>query len=402
MNFENPFRPGAGHMPVYLAGREDEKLKFKRLLEQKLILTNMVLTGRRGVGKTVLLETFKPLAYEANWLWVGTDLSEAASLTDETMALRLLTDLAVVSSAIVVETLETQEYGFTAGRTVVTRTLNFDTLIAVYNQTPGLVADKLKAVLELVWKCLSPLQKSGIVFAYDEAQILSDHADEKQYPLSLLLDVFQSIQRKNIPFMLALTGLPNLFAKLVEARTFSERMFQVIQIDSLTPPASREAITTPIIKMENPPTYFADELIEAIVKSSGGYPYFIQFICREVFDAALQKLAISEKPVVPLNEIIRKLDTDFFSGRWSKATDRQRDLLVEITGLSTCDGEFTIQEITEQAKTNHTTTFASSSYVNQLLSQLCEAGLVFKVRHGKYSLGVPLLSDFVGRWCAQH
>src|SRR5437879_7146123 len=104
MNFENPFRPGAGHMPVYLAGREDEKLKFKHLLGQQIILTNMVLTGRRGVGKTVLLETFKPLAYEANWLWVGTDLSEAASLTDETMALRLLTDLSVVSSAIVVGT----------------------------------------------------------------------------------------------------------------------------------------------------------------------------------------------------------------------------------------------------------------------------------------------------------
>ena len=402
MKFENPFRPGAGHMPVYLAGREDEKVKFKRLLEQRRILTNVVLTGRRGVGKTVLLETLRPLAYEANWLWVGTDLSEAASLTDETMALRLLTDLAVVSSAIVYETQETQEFGFTAKKTVVNRTLNFETLMAVYNQTPGLVADKLKAVLELVWKCLKPLEKSGIVFAYDEAQVLSDYSDEKQFPLSLLLDVFQSIQRKDIPFMLALTGLPNLFAKLVEARTFSERMFQVIQIDSLSQKASREAINTPIEKMENPPTHFDPSLTDQIITSSGGYPYFIQFICREVFDVALQKLELGERPVVPLAEIIRKLDTDFFAGRWSKASDRQRELLVQITSLSTCDGEFTIQEITELSKTNGTTTFASSSYVNQLLSQLCESGLVFKVRHGKYSLGVPLLSDFVGRWSAQH
>lgn len=402
MKFENPFRPGAGHMPVYLAGREDEKVKFKRLLEQRRILTNMVLTGRRGVGKTVLLETLKPLAYEANWLWVGTDLSEAASLTDETMALRLLTDLAVVSSAIVYETMETQKSGFTADKDVVTRTLNFETLIGIYNQTPGLVADKLKAVLELVWKCLKPLDKSGIVFAYDEAQVLSDHADEKQFPLSLLLDVFQSIQRKDIPFMLALTGLPNLFAKLVEARTFSERMFQVIQIDSLTREASREAINTPIEKMDNPPTHFAPALADSIITSSGGYPYFIQFICREVFDVALQKLEIGEKPVVPLGEIIRKLDTDFFAGRWSRATDRQRDLLVHITSLASCDGEFTIQEITELSKSGGVSTFVSSSYVNQLLSQLCEAGLVFKVRHGKYSLGVPLLSDFIGRWSVQH
>ena len=148
--------------------------------------------------------------------------------------------------------------------------------------------------------------------------------------------------------------------------------------------------------------HFSEELTNTIAENSGGYPYFIQFICREVFDIALQKLAVGQKPLVPLDEIIRKLDTDFFAGRWSKATDRQRKLLVEITSLSTCDGEFTIQEITELSKTNGTTTFASSSYVNQLLSQLCDAGLVFKVRHGKYSLGVPLLSDFVGRWSAQN
>ena len=400
MKFTNPFRPGAGHMPEYLAGREDEKLKFKRLLEQQRILSNVILTGRRGVGKTVLLETFKPLAYEAGWLWVGTDLSEAASLTDETIALRLLTDLAVVGSTIVVGKTEKQDTGFTAGRSVNTHTLNFDTLSSIYNETPGLVADKLKAVLEQVWESLRLVNKSGIIFAYDEAQILSDHVDE-QYPLSLLLDVFQSIQKKNIPFMLVLTGLPNLFAKLVDARTFAERMFQVIQIDRLSEEASLEAIHRPILQMENPPTTFSDDLATAIADRSGGYPYFIQFICREVFDVALQKLEIGEKPVVPLGEIIRKLDTDFFAGRWSKATDRQRDLLVHITTLATCDAEFTILEIVEASKAVGGD-FTSSSHINQLLSQLCEAGLVFKIRHGKYSLGVPLLSDFVGRWSAQN
>ena len=62
----------------------------------------------------------------------------------------------------------------------------------------------------------------GLVFAYDEAQNLSDHAAKNEYPLSLLLDVFQSIQKKGIPFLLVLAGLPTLFPKLVEARTFSE------------------------------------------------------------------------------------------------------------------------------------------------------------------------------------
>lgn len=60
--FQNPFRPGAGHMPPYLAGRVLEEQEFRRLLTQNTILENMVLTGLRGVGKTVLLEKLKPIA----------------------------------------------------------------------------------------------------------------------------------------------------------------------------------------------------------------------------------------------------------------------------------------------------------------------------------------------------
>jgi hypothetical protein len=56
IRFKNPYRPGAGHMPPHLAGRHREYGEFDRLLAQDEILENMVLTGLRGVGKTVLLE----------------------------------------------------------------------------------------------------------------------------------------------------------------------------------------------------------------------------------------------------------------------------------------------------------------------------------------------------------
>jgi len=95
--FDNPFRPGAGHMPPYLAGRKEEENEFRKLLKQKTILQNLILTGLRGVGKTVLLETFKPIAIQEGWLWVGTDLSESASVSEESLATRILTDLAVVT-----------------------------------------------------------------------------------------------------------------------------------------------------------------------------------------------------------------------------------------------------------------------------------------------------------------
>ena len=126
------------------------------------------------------------------------------------------------------------------------KTLSFAALFSMYDSQPGLNADKLKYVLEFVWKCLSSFGVKGIILSYDEAQTMSDHKRENQFPLSLLLDVFQSIQRKKIPFMLVLVGLPTLSTKLVEARTYSERMFDVRTLGKLGKQDSKDAIRKPI------------------------------------------------------------------------------------------------------------------------------------------------------------
>src|SRR5439155_22359168 len=109
-------------------------------------------------------------------------------------------------------------------------------------------------------------------------------------PLYIFLDVFQSIQKKRIPFMLVLAGLPTLFSKLVDARTFSERMFEVIVLGKLNENDSREAITVPVQSKKNCPIRFNEDSIKLIINTSAGYPYFIQFICREAFDVFFQQL----------------------------------------------------------------------------------------------------------------
>lgn len=390
--FSNPFRPGAGHQPPYLAGRNREQAEFEKLLDQEIILENPLLTGLRGVGKTVLLETFKPLAIQRGWIWVGTDLSESASVSEEALATRLMTDLSVATSSLVVG--EQESAGFAGIKEEIS--LDFSTLTRIFEATPGLIEDKLKAVLELAAKAIAREGNRGVVFAYDEAQNLADATKKDEFPLSLLLDVFQSIQRKEIPFMLALTGLPTLFPKLVEARTFAERMFRVIVLDKLDEVASREAILKPI-EDANCPVKFFDRSVEMIVSQSGGYPYFIQFICREVYDSFLQ-LQRQEAPVpyrVPVEAITMKLDSDFFAGRWARATDRQRDLLWAIATLGKPDDEFTVQEVVQASKQLDKP--FTSSHVNQMLSGLCGAGLVYKNRFGKYSFAVPLFDRFILR-----
>lgn len=393
LTLENPFRPGAGHMPPYLAGRTSERDEMAKLLSQRVILSNLVLTGLRGVGKTVLLETFKPLAQGMNWLWCGTDLSESASVTEETMATRILADIALVTSALVVRETRQLNMGFARTERVINEPLSYDVLVEYFNKTPGLVADKLKATLEFVWSAMPQAAISGIVFAYDEAQTLADHADDQQFPLSLLLDVFQSLQRKSVPFMLVLTGLPTLSAKLVEARTYSERMFHTIFLKRLEDKDARDAVITPVT--DNCPINFSDSTVDTIVTLSAGYPYFIQFICREVFDVWIAKIKTGEIPSVPASDITRKLDADFFHGRWARATDRQRELLQVVSMLPSADNEFTVQEVV--AASQSTPKPFTPSHVSQMLSALAEAGLVYKNRYSKYSLAVPLLAQFIKR-----
>jgi hypothetical protein len=394
--YKNPYRPGAGHMPPHLAGREHEQAEFDRLLAQDTILENMVLTGLRGVGKTVLLETLKPRALQRGWQWAGTDLSETASVSEHNLALRLMTDLSVITSGITVDRPAKPSVGFTPLSSMETQVpLTFDVLRAVYDDAPGLVGDKIKSVLEFAWQHLHSQGRDRLIFAYDEAQNLSDNAERDQYPLSVMLDVFQSIQRKGIPFMLVLTGLPTLFPKLVEARTYAERMFHIVTIGRLSDGESREAILTPLDK-EKAQIRFSDESVTMIVTESGGYPYFIQFLCREIYDIWLTHVGQAKIPDVPIGPIQLKLDQDFFAGRWAKVTDRQRQMLWVIAKLERGDDEFTILEVVSRSKVLLPKGF-SASHSSQMLTSLAEQGLIYKNRFGKYTFAVPLLGQFILR-----
>jgi hypothetical protein len=395
-DFKNPYRPGAGHMPPYLAGREGEYEEFDRLLEQDQILENLVLTGLRGVGKTVLLETFKPRATEKGWLWATADLSESASISENALAERLLADLALItSSATAPDPASRQEVGFAAPAQPKEVPLSHELLVGIYNSTPGLTADKMKATLEFAWEHLRDRGQHRVIFAYDEAQNLSDHASKEQFPLSVLLDVFQSIQSKGIPFMLVLAGLPTLFPKLVDSRTYAERMFRVMTLTRLSDEESREAILKPI-EVAECPVKLSPNSVELIIYESAGYPYFIQFIGREVYDVFIRQHGDEEQKVVPVEAIQRKLDADFFAGRWAKITDRQRELLWVVAHLERADEEFTIQELKEEARKLLPKAF-SASHANQMLASLAEKGMIYKNRLGKYSFAIPLLGRFILR-----
>ncbi|MGD2169925.1 MAG: ATP-binding protein [Chlamydiota bacterium] len=399
----NPFRPGAGHVPPYLAGRETESKKFAELLEQECIFKNFIIAGLRGIGKTVLLNNLKPIAVEKTWLWTCSDLSEASSLSEDVLAIRLLTDLASVTNSIEIDEMSYEKIGFTPSTEKVPVMLNYNMLKNIYDQTPGLISDKLKAVFELAWTYINKNGYQGVVFAYDEAQNLKNHKLKDQYPVALLLEVFQSIQRKGIRFLLTLTGLPTLFSKLVEARTYAERMFCNTELSPLNETETTEAIKRPF-EQNNHFVPFSLNVLQEITKMTKGYPYFIQYICREVFDRWVQTSskqesleALSNISPDTADAIMRKLDKDFFSGRWSRTTDRQRELLGIIACLPNIKSEFTVQEIIEHQANKKLNKPFSSSHVNQMLGSFFDNGLIYKNRFGKYSFAIPLFKDFIFR-----
>jgi hypothetical protein len=172
-------------------------------------------------------------------------------------------------------------------------------------------------------------------------------------------------------------------------------MFRVLFLNKLTEAESKEAIQTPI-QVANCPVSFNQKAVGMIYEYSGGYPYFIQFICREAFDAYLQQVADGTKNVIPFTGIIRKLDTDFFAGRWAKVTERQQELLHVIANVDGIDNEFTVQEVMTKSEEMLAKPFGRS-HINQLLNSLIIAGLVYRDRHGKYLFAVPLMSDFIKR-----
>lgn len=393
---QNPFRPGAGTKPLYLAGRSHEQKEFIHALTSKDISQNIIITGLRGVGKTVLLDDLKPLAAQYGWLWAGNDWNEAAAVTDKDVATRLLVDLTTVLAPVVNYKIDEPRFGFTNANSI-TRPLSYDDLWSIYNSTPGFDSDKLKAVLDRVAQIVSEAKIKGVVFAYDEAQNLADRSDKGQHPLSLVVDVFSSLQKRNLgcQFLLVLTGLPTLITNLNEARTYTERMFHTLMLDRLSEAETRLAIQRPI-EISNSSLKFAASTIERIVSESRGYPFLVQYICREVFDAWIGRMTIGEAPSVPMTEITAKLDLDFFAPRWNRATDRQQIFMQVIATLETAEDEFTVQDITTSSRTLLVKPF-SASHATQMLGHLSEKGLIYRTRRGSYCFAVPLLAAYIRR-----
>jgi hypothetical protein len=392
---ENPYRPGAGHTPPFLAGRSEEQRFFKRLLINNPVTENILITGLRGVGKTVLLEQVHQLAEHYNWLWVGNDLSESSSLSEDRLALRILTDLSAAISAKLAEgaTIDpraklTERLLSINPNQIDGQAFAFDALKSQFEQAPGLPTDRLKAVLQNVIKLVQKAKLTGIVLAYDEAQCLSDRAEQNQFPMSMLVEIVGSLQKNQheASILLVLCGLPHVFDALTATRTYTERMLHVMTLDRLGWDDTHAALRTPLEHLM-PPLHAPEDLLLKVVRMTGGYPYLIQFFGRELVDQILENGGTLSAAQFPAASTLSRLDNGLFAARWNRTTDRQRDLLRLIAQMPAGpSSDFSAADIVD----THGTEDFTTATAGQTLAALVERGLIYRTRHGRYAFTVPM------------
>ena len=76
----NPYRPGAGLMPTYLAGRDEDIAGIEHLFDALILnipTQSVIFSGLRGVGKTVLIqELIRNIASEHGGYSIFTGVGE--------------------------------------------------------------------------------------------------------------------------------------------------------------------------------------------------------------------------------------------------------------------------------------------------------------------------------------
>lgn len=383
---KNPYRPGVGVRPLYLAGREAPLRRFDAMLraapEQQ---ANMRVTGLRGVGKTVLLEVFADHAQAADWEPAFMELQPSHN-TDASIRAALGSLLERTRRRLS----RRERLRAAAGKTLRAGSLSvsweeISLSVSFGSEREEDLAGELFATVELALA----KERKGVILLLDEAQLVRDERDRHgEHPLSLLIAPIVALQRKELPIGLVLCGLPTLAGNLQKARSYSERLFRGEEIDSLAPAQALEAFTRPL---EQTARSAEPALAANVVEEVEGYPYFLQLWGSELWDAA--ELAGVDRLTPDLldatrTDIYERLDRDFYEPRIATLTPAEQDLL-----LASARCPYPPLRAADLRANSEKT----SGNVNVLLGRLVEAGALYRARAGQYAYTAPQFRDYLHR-----
>ena len=382
----NPYTPNAGAPPRYFAGRATEVEDFRVLLKR---LANgyteqsVVVTGLRGVGKTVLLGEYRRIADEEGWVAIDSEVSKNTDFGPQmaNLARRALLQVSpkarwgdrarAAAATLKSFSLTVQPDGsLTAGLDVEAEVGRGDT---------GILNEDLADVFEAIGEAAKE-KNSGVVFLLDEVQFL--HRIELE---ALIGAVHRTVQRK-LPITFAGAGLPQLPGLAGDAKSYAERLFKFPMIGELPDDAATAAIVEPA-RAEG--VEYEAGAVEMIVEYTEGYPYFLQEYGRAVWNLA-GGASITCADVEAAGDVVdAELDESFFRARVQRSSSEELRYMRAMAHLgSNAQKASDVAEVLGK----------SSEQVAPIRARLINKGLLYTPRHGYAKFTVPQFDKFMVRY----
>jgi hypothetical protein len=371
-----------GARPPFLAGRDPELEYFEELLDQLAAggtQKHLVLTGLRGVGKTVLLNEFEFDCESAGWPGEVRELAEESRIAHVVAkaARKALLQLSATRRAgdAVRRALRVLK-GFSLQFGELELHFDVDAMEGVADS--GDLADDLRDVFTEIGQAAAA-NGSGFALVLDEMQNLP------RPDLEALIVGLHRAKQKALPVALVAAGLPLLPDLTGDAKSYAERGFEFRRIGPLVPDAAVKALEEPASQQG---VAWQAEALDRVVSLTQGYPYFLQEYGREIWRMGLDPV-ISAEQVAAAEPVVKEyLDENFFRQRVGKLPDAERRYLSAMASLG--DGP---RETRSVARALGQTQQALST----LRDRLIKASLIYAPMRGSVDFTVPLCGDYIRR-----
>lgn len=381
----NPYTPNAGARPPLLVGRDDQLNTFDVLLsrlERGYTEQSMIITGLRGVGKTVLLGAFEEKARERHWATVDVEITKGVDFGDRVahLARRALLQIAPKArwkdrarrAAGVLKSFSVT----VSSEGTVAAGLDMEPVEGLGDS--GHLGDDLTDLLLALGEAAQDHGR-GVVFFFDEIQFL------RVVELEALIAALHKTVQRSLPITLVGAGLPQIPRLAGEAKSYAERLFKFPEIGQLPPSDAAEAVVAPAQALG---VDYTAEAVRAIVTYAEGYPYFLQEYGKIVWDeAGSSPIRLSHvRGVTPLVEA--KLDGSFFRVRAERTTELELRYLRAMAELGPHP-----QRASDVAKVLRRT----SEQLGPTRSRLIEKGLLYTPGYGLAAFTVPQFDRYMIR-----
>jgi hypothetical protein len=391
----NPYAPGAGQRPPELAGRDREIRQFDVTLERVAAgrpERSMVLSGLRGVGKTVLLNALRSRAVQRAW---GTAKIEARP--DQSLRLPVAQAANAAVREVAHRHRDPQRVEAVAGvlKSFALRTPMADRK-GVRWQPSALLGTDVAATrgradsgdfeLDLI-ELFTDVAELALDLGVGVALFVDEMQDVPPAELAALCAACHEISQQGAPLVVVGAGLPHLPVALSASRSYAERLFRYVVVDRLPRDAADRALRIPAAGED---ADFEHDALDELYALTDGYPYFVQAYGKVAWDAAPDSpiRAVDVKEAAP--EAEAELAVGFFGARFERATPAERDYM---RAMADCGRETADRPVTTAAVARELGRKPQS--LSPARDGLIKKGLVYAAERGSVAFTVPHFGRFL-------